>query len=353
MVDDKEIIIPSFTFKDADVDPINSDTTITVAVGEVEKEVVVCKVDPGEVEKDVQISEGAPTVELEDDVEELKEVVLTEEDIELIESGVNVDIYMTVAGKDEEDLGEDKVVLEAAMDEGDKAVYLDLKLFKKIGDNEPTAISEVPGGKIKVSIEVPEEIKEFAANAKVVRVHGTEVTELTTTYDATTNKLTFETDRFSTYAIVYNESADDTGAGNDTPGSGNDTPGSGNDTPGTGNDTPGTGNQTPDAGDKTPETGDKAPETGDKAPETGDKAPETGDKTPETGDKAPETGDKTPETGDKAPETGDKTPETGDKTPTTENKAPGAGDSSMAGLYVAIVAIAAVAMVMRKRVTNM
>lgn len=276
MVDDEEIIIPSFAFKDADVDPINSDTTITVAVGEVEKEVVVCKVDPGEVDKDVQIFEGAPTVALEDEVEELKEVVLTEEDLELIESGVNVDIYMTVAGKDEEDLGEDKVVLEAAMDEGDKAVYLDLKLFKKIGDNQPTAISEVPGGKIKVSIEVPAAIKAFAANAKVVRVHGTEVTELATTYDATTNKLTFETDRFSTYAIVYNEAADNTGSGNENPG--------------TGNETPGTGNQTPDAGDKAPDTGDKAPD---------------------------------------------------------------AGDSSMVGLYIAIVAIAAVAMVMRKRVTSM
>ena len=38
----------------------------------------------------------------------------------------------------------------------DKAVYLDLKLFKKIGNNDPTAITEVPGGKIKVSVVVPD-----------------------------------------------------------------------------------------------------------------------------------------------------------------------------------------------------
>ena len=43
----------------------------------------------------------------------------------------------------------------------------------------------------------------------------------------------------------------------------------------------------------------------------------------------------------------------GDKTPTTENKAPDAGDSSMVGLYIAIIAVAAVAVVMRKRVTSM
>ena len=339
VIDGEEIFIPFFELADADVDPTNEDTTITITVGEIEKVVEVCNIEAGEVEKDVQISEGAPTVGLEDAVEELKETVLTEAELKLVANGLDIDIYMTVVGKEVADLGEDKAVLEEAMDEGDKAVYIDLKLFKKIGDNEPTAITEVPGGKIKVSIEVPAAIKEFAVNAKVVRVHGTEATELATTYDATTNKLTFETDRFSIYAIVYNEATDDIGAGNDTPGSGNDTPGTGNDTPGTGNDTPGTGNDTPGTGNQTPNAGDKTPETGDKAPDTGDKAPETGDKAPETGDKTPETGDKTPETGD--------------KTPTTENKAPDAGDSSMVGLYVAIVAIAVAAMVMRKRVTNM
>ena len=40
------------------------------------------------------------------------------------------------------------------MAKDDKAVYLDLKLFKKIGNNDPTAITEVPGGKIKVSVVV-------------------------------------------------------------------------------------------------------------------------------------------------------------------------------------------------------
>lgn len=114
--------------------------------------------------------------------------------------------------------------------------------------------------------------------------------ELATTYDATTNKLTFETDKFSTYAIVYKDATDNTGAGNQTPD--------------TGNQTPDTGNQTPDAGNKAPDTGDKAPVAGD-------------------------------------------------KTLTTENKAPDAGDSSMVGLYIAIIAVAAVAVVMRKRVTSM
>ena len=280
VIDGEEIFIPFFELTDSSVDPANEDTTITLSVGEINKVVEVCNIEAGEIDKDVQIEEGAPTVGLEDTVDTLKDAVLTEAELKLVESGVDIDIYMTVAGKDEAELGEDKAVLEEVMGEDDKAVYLDLKLFKKVGNNDPTAISEVPGGKIKVSIEVPAAIKAFAANAKVVRVHGTEVTELATKYDAATNKLTFETDKFSTYAIVYNEA--DTGSG-----------------------------------DKTPDTG-------------------SGDKTPDTG-----SGDKTPDTG-----SGDKKPETG-------NKAPDAGDSSMVGLYMAVVAVAAVAVFMRKRVTDM
>ena len=233
VIDGEEIFIPFFELTDASVDPENNDTTITLTVGEIVKEVEVCNIEPGEIEKDVQIEEGAPTVGLEDAVDTLKETVLTEAELKLVESGVNVDIYMTVAGKEVEDLPEsDKTALENALDEDDEAVYLDLKLFKQVGNNEPTAITEVPGGKIKVSIEVPEAIKAYAANAKVVRVHGTEVTELDTVYDAATNKLTFETDKFSTYAIVYNEANTNTNPNPDTTPDGGTTPDDGKeDTP--------------------------------------------------------------------------------------------------------------------------
>ena len=212
IVDGEEICIPFYDITDPSVDPTNDDTTITLKVGQIEKVIEVCNVEAGEIEKDVQISEGAPTVGLEDAVDALKETVLTEAELKLVASGVDVDIYMTVVSKKAEELGEDKAILEKAMSKDDKAVYLDLKLFKKIGNSDPTAITEVPGGKIKVSVVVPDSIKKFADKAKVVRVHGTEVTELKTTYDAATNKLSFETDRFSTYAIVYSDVASGSGA---------------------------------------------------------------------------------------------------------------------------------------------
>lgn len=217
VIDGEEIFIPFFELSDSNVDPENEDTTITITVDEIEKVVDLCnEVAPGDVEKEVQIEEGAPTVGLDNNVDELKETVLSDAEIKLVQNGVNIDIYLTVANKDEKELGEDKKLLETKLNKNDKAVYLDLKLFKQIGSNEPTAISKVAGGKIKISIEVPEEIKAFAANAKIMRVHGTEVDELETSYDATTNKLTFETDRFSTYAIVYAEATPDTDIKPDT-----------------------------------------------------------------------------------------------------------------------------------------
>ena len=219
VIDGEEIIIPFFEITDSSVDPANENTTITLVVGEITKVVEVCNIESGEIVKDVQISAGAPTVGLEDAVDALMETVLTEAELKLVKNGVDVDIYMTVVGKKAEELGEDKAILEKTMAKDDKAVYLDLKLFKKIGNNDPTAITEVPGGKIKVSVVVPDTIKKFADKAKVVRVHGTEVTELKTTYDAATNKLSFETDKFSTYAIVYNDASSETGT-TPTPGTG-------------------------------------------------------------------------------------------------------------------------------------
>ena len=219
VIDGEEIIIPFFEITDSSVDPANENTTITLVVGEITKVVEVCNIESGEIVKDVQISAGAPTVGLEDAVDALMETVLTEAELKLVKNGVDVDIYMTVVGKKAEELGEDKAILEKTMAKDDKAVYLDLKLFKKIGNNDPTAITEVSGGKIKVSVVVPDTIKKFADKAKVVRVHGTEVTELKTTYDAATNKLSFETDKFSTYAIVYNDASSETGT-TPTPGTG-------------------------------------------------------------------------------------------------------------------------------------
>lgn len=108
IVDGEEIYIPFYDITDPSVDPANDDTTITIKVGQIEKVIKVCDVESGEIEKDVQVSAGAPIVGLEDAIDALKKAVLTEAELKLVANGVDVDIYMTVASKKAEELGEDK-----------------------------------------------------------------------------------------------------------------------------------------------------------------------------------------------------------------------------------------------------
>jgi hypothetical protein len=64
---------------------------------------------------------------------------------------------------------------------------------------------------IKVTVELPSNLINRNANVSrryvVIRLHDGVVTTLETTFDSTTNKLAFSTDRFSTYAIAYTDEA--------------------------------------------------------------------------------------------------------------------------------------------------
>ena len=62
---------------------------------------------------------------------------------------------------------------------------------------------------MKVTIKVPEELINKDSKTKreyyIVRSHNGKVDILETKYDEKTNSLTFETDKFSDYAIIYKD----------------------------------------------------------------------------------------------------------------------------------------------------
>ena len=83
--------------------------------------------------------------------------------------------------------------------------YLDITLYKSVnGTNE--SIHELTKV-LKVTIKVPEELINKDSKTKreyyIARSHNGKVDILETKYDEKTNSLTFETDKFSTYALVY------------------------------------------------------------------------------------------------------------------------------------------------------
>lgn len=126
--------------------------------------------------------------------------VISEEKIQ----GVNVWIKITDASTTMP--AEDKEIINSKLGNDKLGMYLDATLFKKIGNNEPIRVTEV-NGKIKISIVIPESLRKDGRSYSIVRVHNGVATEINGSYDSATYTFTFETDKFSSYAITYKDSA--------------------------------------------------------------------------------------------------------------------------------------------------
>ncbi len=127
-----------------------------------------------------------------------------------IESGKEVNIYVDVKDATETVPAEDKEKVESAIADNkyEIGIYFDITLLSKIGDNEPKKITELLDS-ISVTITIPDNLintdKTVAREYHVVRVHDGKADVLEGRFDAESRTFTFKTDRFSTYALVYND----------------------------------------------------------------------------------------------------------------------------------------------------
>lgn len=159
---------------------------------------------PGTVTEDVEHADPSmPTISVPKGA--LVDAVLTEEEEELLASGTDIDIVLRVADISDSVSAEDKALVEATVEaaEGDYtiAMYLDVTLVKII-EEEETLINKTRKH-IPVTIEVPEDLQVDGREFVIVRVHDgvPEILEDLVPDDGA--RITFETDRFSTYAIAY------------------------------------------------------------------------------------------------------------------------------------------------------
>jgi hypothetical protein len=99
-------------------------------------------------------------------------------------------------------------VAEAVVGTGTEVMYFDASLFKRVGDGEQMAISE-PGRPISVTIVIPEEIRNkdilMVRRYRIIRLHEGKTDFMEGTYNGKTAEFTFESDKFSTYAICYKD----------------------------------------------------------------------------------------------------------------------------------------------------
>ena len=100
----------------------------------------------------------------------------------------------------------------AAAGSNEIGMYLDIDLFKQV-DSEETQVTET-NGMITVTITVPDELLSDDAETervyKIIRVHEDAYGTITTDviegkFNPENNTFTFETDKFSTYVLIYSK----------------------------------------------------------------------------------------------------------------------------------------------------
>ena len=133
----------------------------------------------------------------------------------------DVKVYLEVSNITKTITEEAKELIETEVKDKKIAVYLDINLFKQIGEREPKKVPNTKG-LVTITFKVPSNLvntdNSVTRKYQVVRVHEGEVTIIDVVYDETTGMISFETDKFSTYAIVYKDVPVNDNDDNSTPG---------------------------------------------------------------------------------------------------------------------------------------
>ncbi len=153
----------------------------------------------GSFEVETETAENTPTFTMPSE-EELYDAVLTEEDKAAMAAGEKVTIKVEVEAIEEPEDGD---VVRENLGENTFGMFLDISIIKTIGTQQ----SEVHdlNQPITLTFDIPEELRGLGKYF-VVRVHNGEYVVLEDE-DDDPNTVTFTTDQFSTYALVYDEAA--------------------------------------------------------------------------------------------------------------------------------------------------
>ncbi len=160
------------------------------------------------------IAEDTPHTYTESTQDEIKEAVpLTAEEQAEVKNGSDIKIYLKVEKKTVTQ--EEKQIIDNEKKDYEIGEYIDISMFKQIDGKEASPVTQL-NKKIVISFIVPENLRN--KNNSFIRIYeiichhfGESSAEiLQGTYNEQTFTFTFETDRFSTYAIAYKDTAKQT-----------------------------------------------------------------------------------------------------------------------------------------------
>ncbi len=167
---------------------------------------VLFLLDPNQVTASEEIAKGTPAVSLENTTETLANSVL-QDNMEQLLFQETAKITLTAESIEKLDK-QDKAAIEKVSKENIGAC-LDINLYKEVAEHK-TQVSET-AGEIDLSIEVPKELRSSEYDYEIIRVHNGKAETLDCEYNAKSGKVSFATDKFSTYVLTY-KVADKTGA---------------------------------------------------------------------------------------------------------------------------------------------
>jgi LPXTG-motif cell wall-anchored protein len=85
---------------------------------------------------------------------------------------------------------------------------MDVSLFKQVGTKDAETVHN-PGTDIEVTLKLPTEMinknTKEVRKYRILRLHDGEITVISGTFNSNTHEFTFKTDKFSTYAIAYED----------------------------------------------------------------------------------------------------------------------------------------------------
>ena len=179
----------------------------------------------GSLTSEVKVQPGTPETTVSGMDIDVAKKLLTDEENKKVSAGENLLVYLEVNKLEKDAVPEaDKSKTEEKVKEikeVKEGIYLDLSMYKKIGNADATKLSKVETEKLlQISVEIPEELKAPAGKVRtyyVIRVHDGAATILETR--TTGNEIQFETNQFSTYSLWYTEANQPSGGSSGSSGS--------------------------------------------------------------------------------------------------------------------------------------
>lgn len=160
----------------------------------------------GSISIDLHQVTGSPSSSMNNNEEKLKNKIFTLDELSRINAGENARVILNVKDITSEVSDADKKLIKESLRGQSIGMYIDLSLYKQIGNEAETAVRST-NGKISISIEIPEYLRNLdtmlSRTFNIIRIHNGVATTVEGTYDPVTHLFTFETDRFSTYALTY------------------------------------------------------------------------------------------------------------------------------------------------------